>query len=89
MLPDYQKHTSWFQLQNGAEFHADEVKKIVSQRGNVLEIFDFNNNLLAKMRCSCEDHLWDMQSQVLHEVKNFNRGVIEVDNTVCPYWDWD
>lgn len=89
MLPDFQKHTSWFQLQNGAEFYADEVKKIVSERGNVLEIFDFNNNLLARMRCSCEDHLWDMHSQVLHEVRNFNKGVIEEDNTVCPYWDWD
>jgi len=89
MLPENLKHTSWVQLQNGAEFHADEVKRIVNERGNILEIFDFNNNLLASMRCSCEDHLWDMRSQVLYEVRHFNKEVIEEDNTICPYWDWD
>jgi len=89
MLPEHLKHTSWFQLQNGADFHADEVKKIVNEKGNVLAIFDFNNNLLASLRCSSVDHLRDMHSQVLDEVRHFNKEVIEEDNTICPYWDWD
>jgi len=89
MLPENLKHTSWTQLQNGAEFHADEVNKVVNKKGNILEIFDFNNNLLASMRCNSKDHLWDMTSQVLDEVRNFNKGVIEEENTVCLFWDWD
>jgi hypothetical protein len=89
MLPENLKHTSWFQLQNGAEFHADEVNKIVNDKGNILKIFDFDNNLLASMPCNSEDHLWHMRSQVLDEVRNFNKEVIEEDNTICPYMDWD
>ena len=89
MLSEHLKHTSWDQLHNGEEFHADEVAKIVHEAPYVLELFDFNNNLLARMRCSCEDHLLDMHYQVLHEVKKFNQGVVEEDNTVCPYWDWE
>ncbi|GAA6170744.1 hypothetical protein NBRC116592_04140 [Colwellia sp. KU-HH00111] len=89
MLPQHLKHTSWDQLQNGTEYYLDEVEKIVLEPGYELKLYNINEVCIARMRCNGVYQLLYMYEEILHKVKNFNEGVIEIDNTVCPYTDWD
>ena len=89
MLPQHLKYTAWYELQNGWEFYVDEVAKIVREPGFVMDLYDFKGVLVASMTCRCEDHFYEVYFDVLSEIKKFNKGVKEVDNSVCPYWDWE
>lgn len=89
MLPEHLKHTSWDQLQNGDEFHLDEVEKIVLEPGYELKLYNFNGVCIAHMKCNGVYHLLHMYEETLDKVRNFNEEVIQVDNTICPYTDWD
>lgn len=89
MLPQHLKHTAWYELQNGWDFYADEVAKVVQEPGYVLKLLGFDGELVAQMNCYHEDRFFEVYADVLIEIKKFNEEVIEEDNSTCPYWDWD